>query len=135
MDNLTKEQRHKNMQHIRCRDTHIEVILRKALWRLGIRYRKNFKALIGRPDIVITKYKIVIFCDSDFWHGRNLVKIEQQIKSNRQYWIPKIKRNIERDIEVNDFLTQSGWVVLRFWETDINANVDNCINTILSYLP
>ena len=84
---------------------------------------------------MITKYKIVIFCDSDFWHGRNLVKIEQQIKSNRQYWIPKIKRNIERDIEVNDFLTQSGWVVLRFWETDINANVDNCINTILSYLP
>ena len=94
MDDLTPEQRKKNMQAIRSKDTTIELALRKALWKKGIRYRKNYKGLIGKPDIVITKYRIVVFCDSDFWHGYDWDNRKSRIKSNQEYWIPKIERNM-----------------------------------------
>lgn len=135
MDNLTRQQRHKNMQQIKSQDTSIEIMLRKALWQRGIHYRKNVKALVGKPDILLTKYKIAIFCDSDFWHGRDIDKINHQIKSNRQYWIPKIERNRDRDKEVNDWLLAQGWLVLRFWGSDIKKNVNGCVKTVLQYLP
>ena len=97
MDDLTPEQRKKNMRAIRSKDTTIELALRKALWQRGIRYRKNYKGLIGKPDIVITKYRIAVFCDSDFWHGYDWENRKARIKSNRDYWIPKIERNMKRD--------------------------------------
>ncbi|WP_182185497.1 very short patch repair endonuclease [Pectinatus frisingensis] len=135
MDNLTESQRHKNMINIKSTNTRPEIILRKALWKNGIHYRKNYGRLYGKPDIALTKYKIVIFVDGDFWHGKNFSKIKQQIKSNRAYWLPKIQRNIERDKEVNDELLREGWLVLRFWESDIKNNTDICVNKILEYIP
>lgn len=131
-DDLTPEQRRKNMQAIRSKDTSIELRLRKALWDRGIRYRKNYKKLIGKPDIAITKYRIAVFCDSDFWHGYDWDNRNQRIKSNREYWIPKIERNMARDKEVNEALTKDGWTVLRFWEWQIKKQLDNCVGEILA---
>jgi DNA mismatch endonuclease Vsr len=131
MDDLTPEQRRKNMQAIRSKDTTIELALRKALWHEGIRYRKNYKGLLGKPDIVITKHKIVVFCDSDYWHGYDWENRHQRIKSNRDYWIPKIERNMERDREVTAKLEEDGWTVLRFWEWQIRKHLDECVHIIL----
>lgn len=128
MDRITKEQRSKNMRAIKSKDTKIEVILRKALWHKGIRYRKNFKVCSCHPDIVITKYKVAIFCDGDFWHGK---KSKYTVKTNAQFWNEKIKRNIERDLENTIELRDNGWTVLRFWESDIKNNFDKCISIII----
>ena len=135
MDTMTKDQRHRNMQSIKSKDTKPEKILCKALWHSGIRYRKNMKALTGTPDIVITKYRIAIFVDGDFWHCKNHQSNPgEQITTNTSYWKRKLARNVERDKEVNDILTDEGWLVLRFWESDIKNNLDNCVKCILSYL-
>ena len=131
-DDLTPEQRRKNMQAIRSKDTSIELRLRKALWERGIRYRKNYKKLIGKPDIAITKYRIAVFCDSDYWHGYDWENRNQRIKSNREYWIPKIERNMARDKEVNEVLERDGWTVLRFWEWQIKKQLDICVDEILA---
>lgn len=122
MDNLTKDQRRKNMKHIKSKDTKIEVILRKALWKKGYRYRKNYNKLLGKPDIVLPKYKIVIFCDSEFFHGKdwNILKLKLKNSNNADYWIRKISRNRERDDEINKRLSFEGWTVIRFWGNDIN---------------
>lgn len=130
MDDLTPEQRKKNMQAIRSKDTTIELALRKALWKKGIRYRKNYKGLIGKPDIVITKYRIVVFCDSDFWHGYDWDNRKSRIKSNQEYWTPKIERNMKRDKEVTAVLVEQGWIVLRFWEHSIRKNLESCLDDI-----
>lgn len=130
MDDLTPEQRRKNMQAIRSKDTHIELVLRNALWHKGIRYRKNYKGLPGKPDIAITKYRIAVFCDSDFWHGYDWENRNQRIKSNREYWIPKIERNMQRDREVTAALEDSGWLVLRFWEFQIKKELDTCVEAV-----
>lgn len=120
------------MQAIRSKDTSIELRLRKALWERGIRYRKNYKKLIGKPDIAITKYRIAVFCDSDYWHGYDWENRNQRIKSNREYWIPKIERNMARDQEVNEALERDGWTVLRFWEWQIKKQLDICVDEILA---
>lgn len=130
MDPLTKEQRHKNMSNIRSKDTKIEILLRKALWHQGYRYRKNYKLLPGKPDIVLTKYKIVIFCDSEFWHGYNWEEKRKRITVNRDFWIKKITRNIARDQEINRELENMGWTVLRFWGKEITKHTDDCIAII-----
>lgn len=132
MDRLTKEQRRKNMQHIKPQDTKIEVLLRKALWKKGIHYRKNFKGLPGTPDIVITKYKIAIFCDGEFFHGKDweILKPRLQKGSNSEFWISKISRNKERDDEINKKLLFMGWTVIRFWGDDIQNHTDECIKVI-----
>ena len=136
MDNLNKAQRHKNMQRIRAMDTKAEVLLRKALWKNGIHYRKNYKDLPGKPDIAITKYRIAIFVDGDFWHARGHKKAPgEQIRTNREFWIKKLKRNVERDRDVNDALLEQGWLVLRYWESDILKNTENCVTGILKYIP
>ena len=129
MDRLTPEQRRKNMQHVKSKDTSIEIALRKALWHAGIRYRKNFKELPGKPDIAITKYKIAIFCDSSFWHGRDF-ETKKKPETNKEFWEKKIRRNMERDNEVNKQLQAMEWTVLRFWDTEINKNIEDCINTV-----
>lgn len=132
MDNLTKEQRYKNMKNIKSQDTKIELLLRKALWKKGIRYRKNYKALPGKPDIVITKYKIAIFCDSEFFHGKDWEVLKPRLKkgNNSQYWISKISRNQEHDNEVNKKLLFEGWTVIRFWGSDIKKHTDECVKVV-----
>lgn len=130
MDRLTKEQRHRNMQAIRSSGTKIEVILAKALWHRGLRYRKNCKNIVGKPDIVFRKYKIAIFCDSEFWHGKDFRKTMQRIGTNKEFWENKILRNRERDREVTIQLKREGWRVLRFWETEIKKNLQACISEI-----
>ena len=126
MDCMTSEQRSKNMKAIKSHDTKIEVILRKALWHRGIRYRKNFKVCSCKPDIVLTKYKIAIFCDGDFWHGND----KYTVKNNAKFWNEKIKTNVERDLRNTIELRDNGWTVLRFWGTEIKKNLDNCITEI-----
>lgn len=131
-DNLTKEQRHKSMSHIKSKNTSIEVKLRKALWQEGYRYRKNYKELPGKPDIVITKYKIAIFCDSEFFHGKDweILKPRLEKGNNPDYWIPKIEKNRQRDDEVNKKLLFLGWTVVRFWGKDILKNAAECVQVI-----
>jgi DNA mismatch endonuclease (patch repair protein) len=130
MDVLTAEQRHINMSHIRSKNTSIEVSLRNALWHEGIRYRKNYDKLPGKPDIAITKYKIAIFCDGEFWHGKNWNSKRDAIKTNQDYWIPKIERNIDRDNEIDKTLQSLGWTVLRFWGKEINKNLEECVEEV-----
>jgi len=132
MDRLTKEQRHRNMSNIKSKDTSIELKLRKALWKKGYRYRKNYNKLPGKPDIVLTRYRIVIFCDSEFFHGKDWEKLKLQLEKgkNSEFWINKISKNIERDEKIEKELNFMGWRVLRFWGKDINKNVDECIKVV-----
>ena len=132
MDRLTADQRHRNMQNIKAKDTSIECMLRKALWNKGYRYRKNYKKLPGKPDIVLTKYKIAIFCDSEFFHGKDWEQLEKQLRrgKNADFWIGKITRNMERDTEVNAELKGLGWTVLRFWGKDIKKHTDECVSVV-----
>lgn len=130
MDRLTPEQRRKTMQAIKSTATKSEVRLAKALWKLGYRYRKNNKKIFGRPDLTFAKYKIAIFVDSEFFHGKNWETEQFRIKTNREYWIPKIEKNIQRDEEVNSFLIDKNWTVLRFWSKDIEKNLEVCVAKI-----
>ncbi|CBK95944.1 T/G mismatch-specific endonuclease [[Eubacterium] siraeum 70/3] len=130
MDNHTEEQRHRNMQAVKNKDSEIELLLRKELWSRGLRYRKNSKRVFGHPDIVFMGKKIAVFCDSEFWHGYDWVHKKEDIKSRRDFWIPKIERNIQRDIEVNETLRSEGWTVLRFWGKEIKKNLDECADKI-----
>lgn len=131
-DVLTPDQRRKNMQNIKAKDTKIEVLLRKALWHKGYRYRKNLKSLPGKPDIALTKYKIAIFCDGEFFHGKDweVLKPRLEKSNNSEFWISKISRNRERDDEVNKKLLFEGWTVIRFWGNDIKKNLDECVRVI-----
>ena len=132
MDVLTPEQRRKNMQNIRSSNTKIEVLLRKALWHKGYRYRKNYKKLPGKPDIAFTKYKIAVFCDGEFFHGKDweVLKPRLEKSNNSEFWISKISRNRECDDEVNKQLLFQGWTVIRFWGEDIKKNLDECVRVI-----
>ena len=132
MDVLTLEQRRKNMQNIRSYDTSIEVMLRKALWRKGYRYRKNYKRLPGTPDIVLTKQRVAIFCDSEFFHGKDweIKKPKLQKGTNPDFWIGKIERNMRRDLENDQRLLCMGWTVIHFWGQDILRNIGECIRVI-----
>lgn len=122
------------MSRIRGKNTSIEVKLRKALYEKGCRYRCNSKYIFGHPDISFKGVKVVVFCDSEFWHGKDFEENEKKILSNREYWIPKIKRNIERDNEVNEKLTQEGYLIFRFWGGEIEKNLDKCVTKILEGL-
>ena len=130
MDNHTPEQRRKNMQAIKNKDSKIEQILRKELWSRGLHYRKNVKSVFGHPDIAFIGKKIAVFCDSEFWHGYDWENSKNEIKSRRDFWIPKIEKNIQRDILVNETLESSGWIVLRFWGKDIKKNTKACADII-----
>ena len=128
----TPEQRSRNMKAIKGKDTKIELALRKALWTKGYRYRKNYKDLPGRPDIALNKYKIAIFCDGEFFHGKDweVLKPRLEKSNNSEFWINKISRNIERDDEINKQLLFKGWTVIRFWGSDILNDPDECIKII-----
>lgn len=124
--------RHLNMVRIKSQDTSIEVKLRKALWAKGLRYRKNVKELPGKPDLVFAKYKLAIFCDSEFFHGKDWEVLKPQLErgNNSAFWIEKITRNKQRDDEVNKKLLYLGWTVIRFWGRDILKDTDTCVKVI-----
>ena len=131
MDVLTKEKRRRNMQNIHSRDTTIELLLRKALWHKGVRFRVHDKRIIGKPDISIKKYKLAVFCDGDFWHGNCSGR---KVGTNTQYWEQKIQRNRERDLEQTIMLRDAGWTVLRYWGTDIKNNPDSIADDIIKVI-
>lgn len=119
------------MSRIRGKNTSIEIILGKALWSNGFRYRKQYEKLHGTPDFVLIKYKIAIFCDSSFWHGyRNMKTKIHNFKSNKSFWINKILDNLNRDKRINKELKKNGWRVIRFWDFEITNNIENCIDKI-----
>lgn len=126
------EKTRKNMRKIRSKDTSIEVLLRKRLWHNGYRYRKNYKKLPGSPDIAITKYKIAVFCDSEFFHGKDweLLKARLERGKNPQYWIRHIEENMERDRRVDKELDALEWTVIRFWGNDIKKDLEGCLRVI-----
>ena len=129
MDNLTKEQRRKNMQHIRSEGTTPERLVMRELRRRKIYFAKHVKTLPGKPDIVFRRKKVVVFIDSDFWHGHPERFVMP--KTNTEYWKHKIERNKQRDKEVTKALEMQGWTVIRLWEYDIKHDLDNCIDVIL----
>ncbi|OUO51980.1 very short patch repair endonuclease [Desulfovibrio sp. An276] len=127
------------MSSIKSKNTVPELLLRKALWREGLRYRVNYSKLPGKPDIVFTKYKIAIFCDGDFWHGHNWVirkmsSLDEELSHYSEFWRNKINRNIQRDAKVNKELSDLGWDVLRFWESDIKEDINSCVKNVKELL-
>jgi len=130
MDVLTSEQRSKNMRAIKSKNTKIEVLLAKALYSKGYRYRRNNLGIFGKPDFTFRKLKIAIFCDSEYFHGKDWDQQKHRIKTNTDFWQKKIGGNIKRDIEVNETLLKNGWKVIRFWGQEIKNNIDLCIKQI-----
>ena len=126
----TKEQISFNMQQVKNKDSKIEVLLRKELWSRGIRYRKNVNSIYGKPDIVFIGKKVAVFCDSEFWHGYNWEERKKDFKSHQEFWIPKIERNMERDVEVTARLESEGWTVFRFWGNEIKKSTAHCADII-----
>lgn len=134
MDKMTIGQRRKNMQAVKSTGSKIEIALAKQLWGLGHRYRKNDPKVFGKPDLTLKRYKLAIFVDSEFWHGKEWEEHKKDHKTNQEFWYTKIERNIQRDKEVNIYLLKSGWKVLRFWGQDINKNLRTCTNKIIEII-
>ena len=132
MDVHTPSQRSKNMRAIKSTGTKGEIRLAKALWHLGYRYRKNNKTVFGKPDLTFKKYKVAVFVDSEFFHGKDWETEKHRIKSNQEFWHKKIERNIERDKEVNHYLLSNNWFVFRFWSKEIKNNLDKCLEIIIA---
>ena len=130
MSKKTPEQISYNMRQVKCKGSKIEVMLMKELWSRGLRYRKNVTSIYGKPDIVFIGKKVAVFCDSEFWHGYNWDERKKDFKSHKEFWIPKIERNMERDREVTEKLEAEGWTVLRFWGKDIKKNLTECADAI-----
>lgn len=126
----TKEQISRNMKSNKGKDTKPELLLRKELWRRGLRYRKNYKELYGKPDIVFLGARIAVFVDGKMWHGYDWEHKKDDFKSRRDYWIPKIERNIEHDYEVTQELIALDWLVMRFWDFEIKKNLQECADKI-----
>ena len=118
------------MQAIRNKATKAELLLSKKLWSLGYRYRKNDNTVVGKPDLTLKRYKIAVFVDSEYFHGRNWETTKNRIKTNREFWWKKIEGNIERDSFVTNELLSGGWIVLRFWDTEIKKNLNGCTEII-----
>lgn len=122
------------MKKIRSKNTKAEVILRKALWNNGCRYRLHAKLIVGRPDIIFPKQKVVIFVDGDFWHGYNWPEKKKRLVANKAYWVPKIERNIQRDLEITKQLLENGWFVVRFWEHEVYKQLTECVEKVLKII-
>lgn len=131
MDKLAREQRKKNMQAVKSSGSDIEKMLAIELWTLGYRYRKNNPSVFGKPDLPFKRFKLAIFVDGEFWHGKNWKNRKHDHKSNQEFWYKKIERNIQRDKEVNRQLLKEGWKVLRFWGEDIKNNLRSCTEKVL----
>jgi len=125
-----REQRSRIMRAIKSKNTSVEVLLAKALWHRGHRYRKNDKTIFGTPDLVFRKYRIAVFVGGEFFHGYNWEQKKIKLKDNRDYWISKIERNMARDRRVNEFLSAKGWIVIRFWGLDIKNKLRSCVKVV-----
>lgn len=124
----------KRMAQVKLKRNAAEQVLSKALWQEGYRYRLNYKKLPGSPDIVITKYRIAIFVDGEFWHGKDFDKKKEKLKNNRDYWIEKIEENIDRDFKNDQLLKEKGWIPLHFWNKDVLNFTQDCIDEIKEYI-
>lgn len=118
------------MKAIKSKNTKMEVKLAKELWSRGYRFRRNSKFVFGKPDFSLKKYKIAVFVDSEYFHGKNWEAEKYRIKTNRDFWWQKIEGNIRRDQIVNEELKKTGWKVLRFWTEDVKKNCDFCLLSI-----
>ncbi len=123
-----------HMARVKSSGSRIEIALGSAMWKEGIRYRKQYRKVPGRPDFAIVHAKVAIFCDSSFWHGRGWPEAAAAFRTNRSFWLPKIEGNIRRDAEVNELLARLGWTVLRFWDDDILKRADVCVASVLRAL-
>lgn len=132
LDNHTAEQRSKNMKAVKNKGSKIETMLQIELWHRGLKYRKNVKTVYGKPDIAFIGKKVAVFCDSEFFHGYDWENKNKEIKSNRDFWIPKIEKNMARDKAVTEKLKSDGWIVLRFWGNEIKRNLSQCADKIES---
>ena len=130
----TTPKRSKIMSKIRGKNTKPELAFRKALYAAGYRYRIDYKKLIGKPDILLKKYKTAVFIDGEYWHGHNWEERKPKVKTNREFWIAKIERNMQRDREVNTELQRLGFTVIRFWETEINKELSDCLQKVITHL-
>ena len=130
----TTPERSKIMSKIRGKNTKPELAFRKALYAAGFRYRIDYRKLIGRPDIVLKRYKTVVFIDGEYWHGYNWAERKQKIKTNRDFWIAKIERNMQRDREVNKELRRLGYKVFRFWESEVKKELEHCLQKVIAHL-
>lgn len=131
---ITSKKRSGIMKKIKSKDTQPEIMLRRELWKRGYRYRKNFSELPGKPDIVFIRKKVVVFIDGDFWHGYNWEEKKRKILNNKEYWVKKIEKNIERDRENTKKLSNMGYKVIRFWEHEIKTDINKCVNEIIETL-
>lgn len=130
MDVLSSEQRSTLMRSIRSKDSALELRLRSALWRAGLRYRKHYRKAPGTPDVAFVGKKVAVFCDSEFWHGYDWAHRKDDFKSNRDFWHAKIERNMERDRRVDEQLQSEGWLVLRLWGRQIERDVESCVASV-----
>jgi DNA mismatch endonuclease (patch repair protein) len=128
----TTKLRSKTMSKIRAKHSVPELLLRRALWAKNLRFRIHRKDLPGKPDLVIDKYKLAIFVDGDFWHGYEWKT--RKPKTNQNFWIPKIERNMQRDQFANESLQHMGYTVMRFWEHEVRTNLKACVNQVMLYV-
>lgn len=124
----------KRMKALSHKKSKVESILAKSLWHKGYRYRLNYKDLPGTPDIALTKYKIAIFVDGEFWHGKDFEKTKEKLKNNKDYWIEKIEENIQRDIRNDKLLRQMEWIPIHFWSEDVIKYTSYCVDEIEQYI-
>lgn len=124
----------KRMSKVRLKNGKAETILAKRLWHEGYRYRRNYKKLPGSPDIALTKYRVAVFVDGEFWHGENWGERKAKLKHDREYWIEKIEENMARDKRVDGQLQEMGWTTVHFWEKQVLKHTDDCMQTILDLL-
>lgn len=124
----------KRMSNVRLKGGKAETLLAKSLWLLGVRYRKNYKKLPGSPDIAITKYKIAVFVDGEFWHGENWEERQNRLKKNRDYWIEKIEENIARDKRNDKLLEEEGWITIHFWEKQVLKETEGCVKKVINVI-
>ena len=122
------------MANVSLKGGKAETALAKKLWSRGYRYRKNYRKLPGSPDIAITKYKVAVFVDGEFWHGENWPERKNKLKSNREYWIEKIEENIARDKRNDALLIGLGWTPVHFWEKEVKKNIDGCVDRIIEMI-
>lgn len=120
----------KRMKALSHKKSKVESVLAKALWHKGYHYRLNYKKLPGTPDIALIKYKIAIFVDGEFWHGKDFEKIKGKLKNNKDYWIDKIEENIQRDIKNDNLLRQIDWIPIHFWSQEVSKYTEYCVNEI-----
>jgi DNA mismatch endonuclease Vsr len=132
MERLTNKQRSDIMRTVKSKGSKIEIALSKSLWAEGLRYRKNDTSVFGTPDLSFKKYKIAVFADSEFWHGKDWDIRKLDFKSNQKFWIQKIERNIIRDKEVNDKLKEQGWEIIRFWGEEIETDLHTCTQIVIA---